>query len=183
MTVLITLTIAGTDSGPFDLYSDVDGYVSAFETGVAKAALQAGYSSSLVPNSATIIRVKSTGVCTNYIDISIVTTTTTTSSTTTTTTTVVPPTTTTTTTSDAPVGYTLAYSTIDGPTACSNYPTIDTNIYYAAPGSPLTPTVGVIIYTDGALTTPAPDGFYSNGVNYWNTSAGAGNLQNEISCS
>lgn len=80
MTVLITLTTAGTDTGPFDLYSNADGYVSAFETGVSKAALQAGYSSSLVPNTATIIRVKSTGVCTNYIDIVLTGTTTTTTS-------------------------------------------------------------------------------------------------------
>jgi len=78
MTVLITLTTAGADSGPFDLYSDTDGYVSAFETGVSKAALVAGYSSNLVPNGTTTIRVKSTGVCTNYIDIIVVTTTTTT---------------------------------------------------------------------------------------------------------
>lgn len=84
MTVLITLTTAGTDTGPFNLYSDTDGYVSAFETGVSKAALVAGYSSSLVPNGTTIIRVKSTGVCTNYIDIPLSTTTTSTSSTTTT---------------------------------------------------------------------------------------------------
>lgn len=91
MTVLITLTTAGTDTGPFDLYSNADGYVSAFETGVSKAALQAGYSSSLVPNTATIIRVKSTGVCTNYIDIPL-------TGTTTTTTTGTPTTTTTTTT-------------------------------------------------------------------------------------
>jgi hypothetical protein len=89
MTVLITLTTAGTDTGPFDLYSDVGGFVSAFETGVSKTALVAGYSSSLVPNGTTVIRVKSTGVCVNYIDIVL---------TTTTTTTVVPPTTTTTTT-------------------------------------------------------------------------------------
>jgi hypothetical protein len=88
MTVLITLTTAGTDTGPFDLYSDADGFVSAFETGVSKAALQAGYPSSLVPNTATVIRVKSSGICTNYIDIPLTTTTTTTSSTTTTTTTV-----------------------------------------------------------------------------------------------
>lgn len=112
MTVLITLTIAGADTGPFDLYSDADGFVSPFESGISKAALQAGYLSTLVPNTATIIRVKSKGVCTNYIDIVIgattttttssstsTTTTTSTSSTTTTTTTSVPPTTTTTTTS------------------------------------------------------------------------------------
>jgi len=90
MTVLITLTTAGADSGPFDLYTNLDGYVSAFATGVSKSALLAGYSSSAVPDFATIIRVKSTGDCVNYIDITLVsptTTTTSTSSTTTTTTT------------------------------------------------------------------------------------------------
>lgn len=82
MTVLITLTSAGADTGPFDLYSDADGYVSAFETGVSKSALLAGYPSSSVPNSATIIRVKSTGTCTNFIDIAINPSTTTTTTTT-----------------------------------------------------------------------------------------------------
>jgi len=93
MTVLITLTTAGTNTGPFDLYSNVDGYVSAFEIGVSKAALVAGYSSALVPNGATIIRIKSTGTCVNYIDVTVVTTTTTTTTgtpTTTTTTTAAP---------------------------------------------------------------------------------------------
>jgi hypothetical protein len=105
MTVLITLTTAGADTGPFNLYSNVDGYVSAFETGVSKSALVAGYSSALVPNGTTTIRIKSTGTCVNYIDVTVVTTTTTTSSTTstsstttTTTSTPPPPTTTSTTT-------------------------------------------------------------------------------------
>lgn len=88
MTVLITLTIAGTDTGPFNLYSDADGFVSAFETGVSKASLLAGYPSSLVPNTATVIRIKSAGTCNNYIDIPLYgTTNTTTSSSSTTTTT------------------------------------------------------------------------------------------------
>lgn len=88
MTVLITLTTAGTNSGPFNLYSDVDGFISAFETNVPKASLVAGYSSALVPNGTSIIRVKSVGVCVNYIDIPLtgITTTTTSSSSTTTTT-------------------------------------------------------------------------------------------------
>lgn len=107
MTVLITLTTAGTDTGPFNLYSNVDGYIAAFETGVSKAALVAGYSSSLVPNGTAIIRVMSAGLCTNYVDLSIITTTTTTTTnlptTTTTTTTIEPPTTTTTTTTLEPV--------------------------------------------------------------------------------
>ena len=82
MTVLITLTVAGADSGPFNLYSNLDGYVTAFESGVDKTALLAGYSSSLVPDFTTIIKVLSTGACTNYIDIVLdeVTTTTTTTS-------------------------------------------------------------------------------------------------------
>jgi hypothetical protein len=81
MDILITLTTAGTDTGPFDLYSDVDGYTAAFETGVSKAALLTGYGTSLAPVGTTIVRVQSTGLCTNYIDITLVfpTTTTTTS--------------------------------------------------------------------------------------------------------
>lgn len=90
MTVLITLTTAGADSGPFDLYSNLDGYLSAFESGVSKAALEAGYASSSVPDYTNIIRVKSNGVfCTNFINIPVGTTT---SSTTTTTTTTAAPT-------------------------------------------------------------------------------------------
>lgn len=82
---LITLTTAGTGTGPFDLYSNVNGYSTPFETNVSKISLQAGYTSTLVPNGATIIRVQSTSVgCPNYVDISVVgiTTSTTTTSTT-----------------------------------------------------------------------------------------------------
>lgn len=71
MTVTITLTIAGADTGPFLLFSDADGYSSAFESGVTKAALEAGYTSVLVPPFTTTIRVISEGTCTNYIDIPI----------------------------------------------------------------------------------------------------------------
>lgn len=85
--VLITLTTAGTNVGPFNLYSDVDGYISPFETGISKATLVAGYTSTLVPNAATVIRVKSNGTCLNYIDLTITGTTTTSLTTTTTTTT------------------------------------------------------------------------------------------------
>lgn len=101
MTVLITLTTAGTDSGPFDLYSNLDGYSSAFESGVSKASLLAGYASALVPDYTTTVRVKSNGTCVNYVDIVLENTTTTTTTvapSTTTTTTIVGPTTTTTTT-------------------------------------------------------------------------------------
>jgi hypothetical protein len=69
MTVLITLTLAGANVGPFNLYSNVDGFTTAFELGVSKAALLSGYSSSLVPDYTTTIRLVSTGECTNYFDI------------------------------------------------------------------------------------------------------------------
>ncbi len=97
-TVTITLTVAGTDTGPFDLYSDTDGYTTPFESGIAKAALVLGYTSVLVPDAATIIRVQSDSACTNFVDLDIVTTTTTTTSTTTSTTS-----TTSTTTTEGPV--------------------------------------------------------------------------------
>ena len=82
MTVLITLTIAGTDSGPFDLYSNLDGYLSAFESAVPKASLLAGYPSSFVPDFTTTIRVRSNNpFCTNYVDIPVQEPTTTTTTT------------------------------------------------------------------------------------------------------
>ena len=70
-TVLITLTTAGTDVGPFDLYSDADGYASSFQTGVSKPILVAGYICTIVPDGATIIKVQSYGTCTNNIYINI----------------------------------------------------------------------------------------------------------------
>jgi hypothetical protein len=73
MTVLLTLTTAGTDSGPFDLYSSSDAYTVPFETNISKALLVAGYTSSLVPDFATT-RVVSLGNCLNSTDIVLSTT-------------------------------------------------------------------------------------------------------------
>lgn len=84
MTVLITLTVAGSDVGPFSLYSDLDGYTTPFATGVSKAALMSGYNANNVPDFTNTIRVQSTGVCDNYIDISVQYEATTTTTTTTT---------------------------------------------------------------------------------------------------
>lgn len=78
MILIITLTTAGTDTGPFNLYSDVDGYISAFEMGVPKIDLVAGYTSYVVPDGTTMVRIMSAGACTNYIDLPARTTTTTT---------------------------------------------------------------------------------------------------------
>lgn len=81
MTVVITLTTVGADTGPFNLFSDVNGYTIAFALGVTKEELEAGYPSDLVPDGTTTIRVQSVNsLCNNYIDLptGITTTTTTT---------------------------------------------------------------------------------------------------------
>jgi hypothetical protein len=71
MTVYIELTSAGADTGPFNLYSNVDLYTSAFEVGVSRLDLTNGYTSNVVPNETTSIRIKSSGNCINYIDIKV----------------------------------------------------------------------------------------------------------------
>lgn len=90
-TVLITLTVAGSDTGPFNLYSNVDGFAVPFEVSVDKLDLEAGFTSTLVPDVTSVIRVQSMNpICNNYIDLEITgsspTTTTTSSSSSTTTT-------------------------------------------------------------------------------------------------
>ena len=96
MNVYIKLLTAGLDTGPFDLYSDVDNFVTAFETGISRDSLVAGYTSTEVPAGTTEIKIHSTGSCTNSIIVPVTISVTTTS----TTTIYVPPTTTTTTTAD-----------------------------------------------------------------------------------
>jgi hypothetical protein len=67
----ISLSSAGADTGPFNLYSNADSYVTAFASAVPKASILAGYLSNAVPDLTTICRVKSTGTCTNYVDMPI----------------------------------------------------------------------------------------------------------------
>jgi hypothetical protein len=67
----ISLSLAGADTGPFNLYSNEDNYVAAFASAIPKASMLTGYLSNAVPNLTTICRVKSTGTCTNYVDIPI----------------------------------------------------------------------------------------------------------------
>ena len=88
MLIQITITIPPTGlAGPFDLFSDADGYASPFRTQVPTDDMLLGYIVEL-PLGATIIRVCSVGDCTNCIDLPTncpTTTTTSTSPTTTTT--------------------------------------------------------------------------------------------------
>ena len=71
MSFQVTITLSpstGSDNGPFDLYSDVDGFTNPFETGVSLSTLLSGYITT-VPDSSTIVRVLSTGPCQgNYSD-------------------------------------------------------------------------------------------------------------------
>jgi hypothetical protein len=125
MTILITLTLPpGGDAGPFDLYSNTDGYTIPFATNVSAAALIAGYTATNVPDGTTTIRVQSVGVCTNFVDVqvNVLPTTTTTSSsssssTTTTSTTAVP----TTTTTSSSTSTSTSSSTTTTTTTCPCY--------------------------------------------------------------
>lgn len=87
MTSLITLTLAGSDVGPFNIYSNLDGFTTPTVTNISRAALVAGYTATL-PEGTTEVLVKSTGPCNRDLYLMIsgapapVTTTTTSSSTT-----------------------------------------------------------------------------------------------------
>lgn len=71
--VKITLTTAGAGTGPFNIYSNVDQFITPFETNIAKSSLEAGYISTSVPDAATTLRVESAGAtCTGfYTDLTI----------------------------------------------------------------------------------------------------------------
>jgi len=133
MNVLITLTTAGADTGPFNLYSNTDSYVTAFQTNIAKSLLVAGYTSTVVPAGTTTVRVKSTGLCTTYVDLFI---TGSGGTTTTTTTPYVGPTTTTTTTPYVGPATTTT-TTTGGPT------TTTTTTPYVGPATTTTTTTGI----------------------------------------
>jgi len=158
MTVLITLTIAGTNTGPFDLYSDVDGFLVPFENNVPKASLVSGYTSVLVPAGTTVIRVKSDSVCINYIDLIISGTTTTTTSSTSTSST------TTTTTTAAPTCSCFRADNVSGEertilyTTCLGLPANDVPL---SPGVPITDCYlisgGISFSGSGVVITSCPE--------------------------
>lgn len=72
-TITIKLTSAGIDTDAVNIYTDADGYVTPVgSTTTAVLTGVFGYTVG-VPSGSTICRVKNTGVCTNYIDITITT--------------------------------------------------------------------------------------------------------------
>jgi Flp pilus assembly protein TadG len=142
MTITITLTTAGTDTGPFNLFSDVDGYTTAFVSGVSKSALVAGYTTTLAPVGTTIVRVQSTGLCSNYIDIILV----------------LP--TTTTTTSTCPTYYQLAGCDPEDNAFTLTVPTLGIGQQYVLPGSP----VKYYTYTGASITSCIAPGTYNGSI-------------------
>ena len=196
MDILLTLDSGmGANLGPnFNLTSN-SGHTVTPNT-ATRAELIAGKSISISPDGAVNVFVTSTGACTNVLVINIAGITTSTTSTSTSTSTTGAPTTSTTSTSTtststststttlAPIPVTLAYSNIDGPTACYKFtaPIPDTSTYYLLPGTTLAD--GYSLYVDGVYSNIVADGFYSNGVDYWevNVAASGGVLSNGTPC-
>jgi hypothetical protein len=83
MTILIDLSVAGINTGPFNLYSDADDYVTAFALNVTRQQLLDGYPA-VVTNGTTNIKLQSlSDICPNDTILPVSTTTSTTSTTTT----------------------------------------------------------------------------------------------------
>jgi len=188
MNILLTLDSGlGANLGPnFNLTSN-SGHTVTPNT-ATRAELIAGKPITVSPDGATNIFVTSTGVCTNTLVLNIAGITTSTTTSTTSTSTTAAPTTSTTSTSTtststststttlAAIPVTLAYSNVNGPTACYKFtaPIPDTSTYYLQPGDTLAD--GEALYADSSYTTPASDGFYSNGVDYWEVSSSTGSV-------
>ena len=100
MTLLITLTVADIDTGPFNLYANGD--IFPFAELIEKSVLLAGYTSTVVPDGTTSINVQSVNeLCNNFITLTVDATTSTTTSTSTSSTTSTSTSSTTTTTTTA----------------------------------------------------------------------------------
>ena len=152
MNVLVTLNSnIGADLGPFNVFSNADGYTNPLAVGVSRPIMINGLPLNGIPSNATIIRVISTGDCTNQVDIPInllpvttsstttlaptTTTTTTAAVITTTSTTTVAATTTTTSTTQAP---TTTTSTTQAPTTTSTTTLAPTTTTTSTTGAPAT---------------------------------------------
>lgn len=74
ITLTITLTTAGADTGPFNIFSDasVPPFSSALNASpISRNDILAGVTLTNVPDTTTVIRVQSLGNCSNFIDIEV----------------------------------------------------------------------------------------------------------------
>ena len=122
--IFVKLNTADSDTGPFMVYSNVDGYITAYGINITKANLTNGVTVT-VPDFTTSVKIRSNGKCTNSIIVNIApagsTTTTTTvrPSSTTTSSTTTSSTTTTTTSGGGQPGSTTTSSTSTSSTTTS----------------------------------------------------------------
>ena len=70
--------------------------------------------------------------------------------------------------------YSLGFDLSSAATACTNY--AFPGMYFAPLGGGPGPNVGEYLYLDSIMSTPALDGFYSNGVAWYEISGGAGQI-------
>jgi hypothetical protein len=137
MTLFIRLTVAGANVGPtFSLFSDADGYTSAFATGVALSTLYPDGDYFTAPDGTTEVKiVNEGGICEDlFLTVATTTSTSTTATPTTTTSTTLAGTTTSTTTVP---GTTTTTTTVEGTTTTTTTP---------EPTTTTTTTVGVYEY-------------------------------------
>lgn len=69
--------------------------------------------------------------------------------------------------------YSLGSDSTFSSAACSNFFSSPSN-FYGAPGDGPGPNLGEVLYLDSALTTPVPNGYYSNGIGWYQVTGGAG---------
>lgn len=69
MTAIITILNLGEDVGPFNLFSNTDGFISAFAVNITREQLLNGYFSESIPDGTFIVRVVSLGICENMLEI------------------------------------------------------------------------------------------------------------------
>lgn len=66
MTIILTITTGENDSGPFDIYVDVDGYTTPVASGITYAQLVLGYQLEVDDNTIQV-KIVSTGLCVNEV--------------------------------------------------------------------------------------------------------------------
>ena len=71
--------------------------------------------------------------------------------------------------------YSLGYDAASSATACSDFGSSPSNYYAPLVGGP-GPNIGEFLYTDSSTSTPAPNGYYSNGVAWYQITGGAGEV-------
>jgi len=153
MTILVTLTVAGTDTGPFSIIAQAGGVNTTVASGVTRQQLLDGYSIT-VPDNTNSVVVDSNGACDNLIVFGTGITTTSTSSTTSTTTS---------TTTPSPGGINISTGATSVAAACNSL-SAPLLVYSAVPLAK-----DVIVYANAALTIPFNGGllWYKQGSIAW----------------